>query len=45
MEKLIKKNCYYCHLDKDTAEMQQIVVWFCNDCLEKSKGSNKKKKE
>lgn len=44
MEKGTKKTCYYCHLDKDTAEMQQIVVWFCNDCFEKSKASDKKKK-
>lgn len=44
MEKPIKKTCYYCHLDKDIAEMEKIVVWFCNDCLEKSKTSDKKKK-
>ena len=45
MEKPIKKTCYYCHIDKNTVEMQQIVVWFCNDCLEKSKISDKKKKQ
>ena len=45
MEKIVKKTCYYCKIEKDTSEMQQIVVWFCNKCSEKSSVSTKKKKK
>lgn len=42
MEKIVKKTCYYCRIEKNTSEMQQIVVWFCNTCLEKSTPKSKK---
>jgi ribosomal protein L37AE/L43A len=45
MEKIVKKTCYYCKIEKDTSEMQQIVIWFCNKCSEKSSVSTKKKKK
>lgn len=38
----IKKTCYSCQLDKNKSEMQQIGVWVCNECLEKSKPTDKK---
>jgi ribosomal protein L37AE/L43A len=44
MEKITKRICYYCKVEKDVSEMQQIVVWFCNKCAEKFKTSDKKKK-
>ena len=44
MEKITKRICYYCKLEKDVSEMQQIVVWFCNKCADKFKTSDKKKK-
>ena len=42
MEKIVKKICYYCRIEKNTSEMQQIVVWFCNTCSEKSTPKSKK---
>jgi ribosomal protein L37AE/L43A len=45
MEKEVKKNCYYCHLDKIKSEMQEIGVWVCNDCLEKANDPLVKKKK
>ena len=36
------KTCYYCHLEKNKSEMQEIGVWVCNVCLEKSKPLVKK---
>ena len=42
MENIVKKTCYYCKIEKDTSEMQQIVVWFCNTCSEKSTLKSKK---
>lgn len=43
MKVVLKKNCFYCHLEKNTSDMQEIGVWVCNQCLEKSnKSSNKK---
>lgn len=42
MEKIVKKTCYYCRIEKNTSEMQQIVVWFCNTCSEKSTPKSKK---
>lgn len=39
----VKKKCYSCHVDKPVAEMQQIGVWVCNECLEKSKPKSKNK--
>lgn len=41
MEKT-KKTCYSCHVDKPVADMQQIGVWVCNECLDKSKPPVKK---
>jgi hypothetical protein len=38
----VKKTCYSCHLDKIKSEMQEIGVWICNQCLEKSKPAGKK---
>ena len=36
------KTCYSCHVDKLKAEMQDIGVWVCNECYEKSKAPVKK---
>jgi ribosomal protein L37AE/L43A len=36
------KTCYSCHVDKLKAEMQDIGVWVCNQCLDKSKTPVKK---
>ena len=36
------KTCYCCHLDKNKSEMQEIGVWVCNQCLDKSKTPVKK---
>lgn len=38
----VKKTCYSCHIDKVVVEMQQIGVWVCNECLEKTKTPVKK---
>ena len=38
----IKKPCFHCHTEKDKSEMQEIGVWICNECLEKSKAPVKK---
>lgn len=36
------KTCYSCHIEKIKTEMQDIGVWICNECLEKSKKVVKK---
>lgn len=38
----VKKTCYNCRLSKNKSEMQEIGVWICNECLEKSKPPVKK---
>lgn len=42
INKATEKTCYNCHLDKNKSEMQDVGVWVCNDCLEKSKTPVKK---
>lgn len=42
MEQTGLKTCYYCHVEKLKAEMQDIGVWVCNECYEKSKAPVKK---
>jgi hypothetical protein len=44
MVKDTKKPCYRCHVMKDKSKMQEIGVWICNECLEKLKTPEKKKK-
>jgi len=44
LNKIKEKPCYYCHNIKNIIDMQEIGVWICNECLEKSKTPNKKKK-
>ena len=34
-----KKKCFSCHLEKNSSEMQEIGVWLCNECLDKTKPS------
>ena len=38
------KPCYSCHVVKDTSDMEELGVWVCKDCLEKSESKSKKKK-
>lgn len=33
----VKKKCFSCHIEKNITEMQQIGIWLCNDCLDKTK--------
>ena len=42
IKNVTEKTCYNCHLDKNKSEMQNIGVWVCNECLEKSKTPAKK---
>lgn len=42
MTKEALKSCHYCHVYKNKSEMQEIGVWVCNECLEKSKAPDKK---
>jgi ribosomal protein L37AE/L43A len=42
IERVILKTCFHCHLDKNKSEMQDIGVWVCNECLDKSKAPVKK---
>jgi ribosomal protein L37AE/L43A len=42
MKTQLIKTCYCCHLDKNKSEMQEIGVWICNECFEKSKPPVKK---
>ena len=42
MTKEVLKSCHYCHVYKNKSEMQEIGVWVCNECLEKSKALDKK---
>jgi len=37
------KPCYYCHVVKNTSEMEEIGVWVCKDCLKPSEKKKTKK--
>ena len=36
--------CYKCKVAKERSEMEDLGVWVCKDCLEKSESKSKKKK-
>jgi len=39
----ISKPCFSCHVVKCTSQMEEMGVWVCKKCLEKSEKKPKKK--